>query len=247
MSIDSATLVSEPGDWIGGGTDRLFDEPAAVTLSGNHQLVKVQAEYGNEDFHMEFAAPYGQELAVGEYTKAKRISFQRRAAGLSVGGDGRGCNASRGRFIIKDIHFESTGSVERLWAMYEQHCENNRPPLFGEVRVGEPPTEAPEVVAPSSVEWPLTRVDRRSVDVPVTVGAGEGGAEIASVGLEGEDAGDFTIANDECDGITLLPRRRCELALAATPKEAGPLSARLVITDTSGTSTSVPIAVVAKR
>jgi hypothetical protein len=248
MSNDTATLVSEPGDWIGEGTDRLFDGPEAVTVKGSHSFIEVQAAFGSEWFTFEFAAPYHKELEVGEYTRAKRYPFQKHAPGLTVGGDGHGCNTSLGRFTIKDIHFGPSGTVDRFWALYEQHCEGpHRPPSFGEVRVGEPATTAPEVVAPSDIEWPLTVVGRPTIDVPVTVGAGEGGASIASVKLEGEDAGDFAIANDECYGVTLAPRARCELAVSAKPRAAGHRSAQLVITDTSGAQTTIPLAVHAKH
>ena len=79
--------------------------------------------------------------------------------------------------------------------------------------------------------------------MPVTVGAREAGAQISAVTLEGEDAADFTVASDECEGTVLAPRARCELNLAATPTTTGPLTAQLVITDHSGVKTTVPLTV----
>ena len=247
MTSNTATLFSEPGDYIGDGKDRLVDAPEAVSVNGERNVVEVRAETDGNSFSFEFAAPYGRQLEVGEYTGAKRYPFQKRAAGLSVHGEGRECNTDFGRFVIKDIHFSGSGKVERFWALYEQHCEGKRrPALFGEVRVGEPPTGAPEVVAPAAVDWPATAVRRHGVDVPVTVGAGETAAQIASVTLEGEHAADFTIVNDECEGATLSPRERCDVVLAAQPKAAGLRTAQLLITDVSGATTTVALTVDAK-
>jgi hypothetical protein len=93
---------------------------------------------------------------------------------------------------------------------------------------------------------PETAVGKHGVDVPVTVGAGETGAQIASVRLGGEDVGDFTIVNDECDGVTLVPRVRCEVVLATQPKAIGMSTAQLLVTDASGAKTTVPLGVDAK-
>ena len=165
-------------------------------------------------------------------------------AGLSVSGDGRGCNKDYGRFVIKDIHFKPSGAVDRFWALYEQHCESpEAPALFGEVRVGEPPPAAPEAAIPAAIAWPQTKVGTSSVNVPITVIGGESGAQIAAVSLEGEDASDFTITSDACTAATLAPGSTCELTVAVTPTASGPRTAQLLITDKSGAKTTVPLSV----
>src|SRR4029077_6652818 len=119
-------------------------------------------------------------------------------------------------------------------------CESKEAPaLFGEVRVGEPPTSVPETVAPMAIDWPHTAVGASGVHVPVTVGAGESAAQIAAVALEGRDAADFRIASDGCTGVPLAPRRRCEVAVGVDPVAAGVLAAQLIITDASGAKTAV--------
>ncbi len=245
MASNSATLVSEAGDFIGGGQDLLIDAPEALSVSGERSLVDVRAEGKGETYSFEFAPPAGKLLQVGEYTGAERYPFEANGSpGLTVSGGARECNTDYGRFIIKDIHLNSSGKVDRFWALYEQHCEGREAPaLFGEVRVGEPATEAPETVAPTAIDWPQTAVGSSSAKVPVTVGAGESGAQISSVSLEGEDAGDFTVASDGCEGATLAPRARCDLNVAAKPIAAGPLTAQLVIVDHSGAKTTVPVTV----
>jgi hypothetical protein len=243
LKLDSATLVSEPGDFIGGGTDRLFDNPHAVSLRGEPAHVELTAEHNGDSFTFDFAAPSGKQLEVGDYPGAERYPFQAEGSpGLSVSGDGSGCNQDFGRFTVKDIHFDASGRPDRFWALYEQHCERpEAPALFGEVRVGEPATEAPEAVEPAAVAWPHTAVGASAVSVPVTVIGGESGAHLVAVGLEGEDAGDFTIPSDGCDGANLTPGHRCELTVAVKPTAAGPRAAQLVVADNSGARTVVPL------
>jgi hypothetical protein len=245
MTSDSATYVSEPGDFIGGGQDRLFDAPGSVSISGGTSHVEVKAEEHAENLSFDFAPPSGKQLEVREYAHAERYPFEAKSlAGLSVTGNGRGCNQDFGRFIVKDIHSDASGNVDRFWALYEQHCESKEAPaLFGEVRVGEPPTTAPETVAPTAIDWPHTAVGASGVHVPITVGAGESEAHVASIALEGEDAADFGIVSDSCGGAALAPRARCEIAVAVKPSAIGLRTAQLLITDKSGAKTTVPLAV----
>ncbi len=248
LQINSATAVSEPGDFVGDGVDRLFDEPGAVVLTGGPSRVEVWAQNSSEWFSFHFTAPRGGQLQPGEYVNATRPSFGPEGApGLEVGG-GRGCNESIGRFIVKDIHTNASGNVDRFWALYEQHCgtaEAPAPALFGEVRFGEPPTGAPEAVEPAAIQWPNTIVGKSALQVPVTVMDGEAGAEVASVAVAGEDAGDFSVSSDGCIGTYLEPGVTCSLDVAVKPSAIGGRSAQLVITDTDGEKTSVPLAVTA--
>ncbi len=245
MSSSSATVVGEPGSYIGDGQDRLFDAPGAVTASAGEEggRVEAQAEYHNERFSFRFAARRGEHLEDGEYVRAERFG-SKSSPGIEISGDGSGCNETFGRFVVKDIELGPSGRVERFWALYEQHCERRESPaLFGEVRIGEPPTQAPEIVQPAAVEWPRTEVGATSVEVPVTVGGGEVGADVTSVALEGEDAGDFGITSDDCQGVALAPDERCQVAIDTTPTASGVRTATLVVTDRSGARTGVPLRV----
>jgi hypothetical protein len=43
--------------------------------------------------------------------------------GLSVSGDGRGCNTLTGRFEVLEAVYRSSGDVVSFAADFEQHCE----------------------------------------------------------------------------------------------------------------------------
>jgi hypothetical protein len=240
MTNDSVTMFSEPGDFIGQGEDRLFDAPGSLTLSGGKEYVHVSAEGTAGKFTLELAPAAGGELAVGEYIGAERLPFRAKSRpGIDVSGDGRGCNTEDGRFTIKDIGFGSSGEVDRLWALYEQRCSDKA--LFGEIRIGEPAGTAPEKVQPAAVQWPQTPVGTTSVTVPITVGGGPSGAEVTGVGIEGANAGDFSVVGDGCSGVMLAPDQRCEIEVAASPTAPRLRSAHLVLTDATGAKTDVAL------
>jgi hypothetical protein len=238
-------MVSEPGDFVGGGANRLFDTPNSVSVSGEKRHVEVRVEDNGERFSFDFASPSAAPLEMREYVRAERYPFEAKGSpGLSVRGDGRGCNQDFGRFIVKDVHFDASGNVDRFWALYEQHCESTAAPaLFGEVRVGEQIGERQQRVEPTAIDWPQTAVRASGVRVPVTFIAGESATHIATVRLRGKDAADFAIASDGCAHALLAPRARCEVAVAVKPKAAGLRTARLLITDKSGAKTMVALAV----
>ena len=247
----SVTMVSQSGDYIGVGQDLTFDSGTfglSGTPSTSVQVTTPTVGTLSSDYTLDFAAPSGQPLHDGEYDNATRYPFQASGVpGVSVYGDGRGCNNNYGRFVINDIGVDSGGNVDRFWALYEQHCEAaDAPALFGEVRLNEPPTGSLETVAPSAIDWPDTPIGTTGTYVPVQVKAGSGGASIASVALSGPNASDFTVGTDGCTGTTLAAGGSCDVDVAAAPNDYGDLSASLTITDSIGSMTTVPLALVAQ-
>lgn len=95
-----------------------------------------------------FSAPAGQPLRVGTYENATRfLGTPSAAPGLDVAVDGRGCGDLTGRFVVKEVDVAATGSVNRFWATFEQHCQGSAPALRGEVRVTNPPAVPPSSVS----------------------------------------------------------------------------------------------------
>ena len=74
-------------------------------------------------------------LTAGTYTGAARFPFQAsNQPGLSVSGDGRGCNTLQGSFEVKEVTYGPNGGVASFWATFEQHCEGMTPAARGEIR-----------------------------------------------------------------------------------------------------------------
>ncbi len=207
-STTFATMFSDPGDWIGGGTQRLFQPSnSAIGIGGTAGYLTVYVSGGTagDSYDMDFAAPPGQVLAPGYYIGAQRAPFREAGhPGIDISGSGRGCNEDSGLFEVRDIHSAPNGSVDRLWLIYEQHCEGGRAALFGEVRVGEQPSSDPALLAPATVRWPASDAGRASTTVPVTLRAFDAPVTVTAVALTGTNPGDFRIREDDCTGQTLV-------------------------------------------
>jgi hypothetical protein len=158
-----ATLLafdSQPGDWVGQGrkftltpadgsfsVSRNYDQGVSVTFSGSGGF-----------WSLDFAAPGPVPLVPGMYEAATRWPFQSATEpGLSVSGEGRGCNQLTGRFVVLEAVYGASDDVERFAADYEQHCEGGTPALFGSVRYNSAVALAPRLSAsrPSAYEGDL--------------------------------------------------------------------------------------------
>jgi RTX calcium-binding nonapeptide repeat (4 copies) len=230
-SLDAVTMFSD-GEWVGGGTNRLFT-PAngKITVGGSTGDLYVGVSGGalGDSYSLEFAAPPGQVLAPGVYDKAQRAPFREAGRpGIDISGDGRGCNTVSGRFEVKDFAVAPEGVLERLWIVYEHHCEGGTAALFGEVRLGIDGGPGPVAVASSLVRWPPLDSGGASTAVPVTVTAAAP-ATIGSVTVAGAHPMDFPKRLDECSGRTLAAGDTCEVWMRFVPTVPGTRTARLRI------------------
>jgi hypothetical protein len=67
----------------------------------------------------------------GRTTNATRFLFQAYdSPGLDVNGQSSGCNELTGSFEILDAEYGADGTVQKLEANVEQHCEGVEPALF---------------------------------------------------------------------------------------------------------------------
>lgn len=131
------SFSSVNGDYIGQGRSATYSAPAdTFSLRGTPGEVTVSVQSGDEDWIVELAAPYGQVLRAGSYPNATRAPFQTgNAAGLSVFGDGRGCNNDMGSFAIQRIGTDAQGYVNLIEATFTQHCERaDAPPMQGTIK-----------------------------------------------------------------------------------------------------------------
>jgi hypothetical protein len=131
-------LNSEPGDYIGGGIDQTFtEEDGAFTARRNlPNVISISFDGGPHWWFLDFAAPMDVPLAVGVYDEATRFPFQSPTKpGLSVSGEGRGCNELTGQFEVLEVVYSPAGDVERFAATFEQHCEGMEPALTGSILI----------------------------------------------------------------------------------------------------------------
>lgn len=136
IPLTALAMSSQSGDFIGQGLMYLYTtEDTTITPTRNFDN-GVSISLGESDnWETDFAAPGDATILPGIYNNAQRFPFQpSNAPGLSVYGEGRGCNTLTGRFVVRDARYASNGDVEHFAADLEQHCEGASPALFGWVR-----------------------------------------------------------------------------------------------------------------
>ena len=149
-------FVSDKGDFIGAGEPSSGTGSASVktSLSGNTNEIELGLfGSGGDSWTADFAAPDQGRLAPGLYDPAERYPFQMGSfAGLSIYGNGRGCNMLSGKFSVEELARDPVKGVTRFSATFEQHCEGGAPALFGVVNyqatgVPDPALSASRVIA----------------------------------------------------------------------------------------------------
>lgn len=148
------TLVrfnGDAGDYITGGQSYSYD-------TGN-ALIRFARNFGNGIdvsidgatwWTISTAAPNAGAFTAGTYSDAQRYPFQDPGRpGLSLSGDGRGCNTLTGQFTVHQVQFDSSGTPQLLDLSFEQHCEGGGPAAYGQVLLNAVPhaTLAPQLRA----------------------------------------------------------------------------------------------------
>jgi hypothetical protein len=142
------TLDSQPGDWVGAGLQQTF-----TTLDGNFTTstnfdggVNVNFSGPSHFWSLSFSPAAGEMFGPGAYVGAERFPFNSPTRpGLSVSGDGRGCNTLTGRFVVLELVIGGGGTITTFAADFEQHCEGGTPALFGSIRLNSSLTVEPRL------------------------------------------------------------------------------------------------------
>lgn len=83
----------------------------------------------------DFAAPGFNRIEKGEYDSAARFPFQKEnQPGMDISGDGRGCNQLKGKFIVRDVHYNQNDELQDIAIDFIQHCEAGISYLSGIIR-----------------------------------------------------------------------------------------------------------------
>jgi hypothetical protein len=161
---------SSPGDYIGQGEEVVLtpEYPANFSISRNyHEGITVSVRTPSEIpypqshwWYLEFTAPYRVPLSVGNYEDAARHPFQEiDQPGLSMYGNGRGCNRLSGQFDVREVTYEADEeTVSQFAADFVQICELFMPPLFGAIRYNS------DVPLPAFVPGSITLINEVNAD-----------------------------------------------------------------------------------
>lgn len=133
------SFTGDQGDYISQGSTWTYTQGVEASASTDGRVVSVSV-YQDTWWNLYLAAPAGQQLVPGVYEGAVRYPFQDDAQpGLSLSGDGRGCNTLTGRFEVTEAEYGPYGAIIRFAANFEQHCEGGEAGLYGEVSITNPP------------------------------------------------------------------------------------------------------------
>jgi hypothetical protein len=133
--VTALWMNSRPGDYIGGGISQLItDQDGPFRVQGGTNGLEVYV--GNTaGWTLDFYAPSRQPLVPRTYNNAQRFPFQSpKLPGLSVYGDGRGCNTLSGKFTVNSYDIFNNGTINGFSADFLQRCEESGPALTGAVR-----------------------------------------------------------------------------------------------------------------
>lgn len=135
-------LISDPGDYIGGGQTFSLT-PADGTIVASPYSGGIEVRFNGtppvspKSFWTFWLAPVaGAALVPGNYPSAQRMPFQSpKRPGLSISGDGAGCNELTGIFTVHEAMFDGGGNVVAFAADAEQHCEGASAALRTRIRI----------------------------------------------------------------------------------------------------------------
>jgi len=139
----SFSFSGDQGDYISGGRSYAYTAPQDrmdVSATSGDGGVIVSVDGANGDWwDLDLVAPAGRALTPGTYTGATRYPFNDATEpGLSLSGNGRGCNQLTGTFTVSAVEFGPEGYVKKLDASFVQHCEDGTPAARGEIHIENP-------------------------------------------------------------------------------------------------------------
>jgi hypothetical protein len=122
------------------GRDRNYILSSGTYTSnvGMNNDVTVDFEHitSSVNFRFIFKAPSNAVLTTGTYLNATRYPFQAITdPGMSISGNGRGCNTVSGQFEVLEASYQMNGQIESLAVDFQHYCGNDPALLTGSIRI----------------------------------------------------------------------------------------------------------------
>lgn len=134
-------MSSESGDYVGAGQNYSYSSADSyvprVWSSQNTAWIDFDEASGSDPdrWDLKFQATNDDPLTPGTYSSATRHPFNSSSEnGISISGNGRGCNTILGAFTILEIEYAAGGEVSRLAVNFEQSCSPSTKKFRGYLR-----------------------------------------------------------------------------------------------------------------
>jgi hypothetical protein len=215
-----------------------------VTATGGTSGVTVDASTnGVVQYEAYLTAPFGQNLAVGDYLDAQGEPTGDQPVFIVsqvIPGEESSCLNFVGQFTVQQIAFDADGRVTELAVDAQGQCSPEYPELFVSLRLASSIGYSAVAIQPSQttasppVTYPTEALGRTSPAQTVTI-TNSGGLPVSvAPAITGANAEDFQITTSTCAGLSpLSPGSSCSTSVAFDPQAAGTLSAALVFTDST--------------
>jgi hypothetical protein len=204
------------------GTQFLQISGAKVTGDRNSILVSGTVPNGSVSVHkweVAFRPRKGSAFTAGVYQASTTRYGTETAtrAGLDVAEDGYACTTNTGTLRIDQLAFNAAGSVSRLVARWEYHCNAHEPASFGGVDFNGTASFR------RAYQTPVIRFDQVPVGTTTTPQAvvlenlGPSSLGTGSVRLVGADAGQYRIVSNDCQNRSVGAGAMCVVAVVYHP------------------------------
>ncbi len=166
----SLSFSGDSGDFISQGKSYSYSTGKGDALNissstGSTVSISVNA-YNGDWWTLDFDAPGTSAVLVpGTYAAAHRYPFNGTGPGLSLSGDGRGCNELTGSFTIIKAVFGPQGYVQTFDATFEQHCEGGNPAARGSVHISNPPPPRQAVPKDTATTSPYAAISPHAATI----------------------------------------------------------------------------------
>lgn len=146
QAVTELSMTSDAGDYIGGGQNYYYGNGVGTYTAragdqsgdGIVDFVEINFVGPNRYYTFNFSTKLtGKNLVPGFYDNAMRYPFESGTRpGLSIYGNGSGCNQLVGSYTIHEAEFDYTSApprVSKFTATFEQHCEGGASAFYGTI------------------------------------------------------------------------------------------------------------------
>ncbi|MFZ4721072.1 MAG: choice-of-anchor D domain-containing protein [Ilumatobacteraceae bacterium] len=178
------------------------------------------------------AAADGAPLVAGSYEGAVRYPFA--VAGTPMFDQtikSSGCNTLSARFVVQEIAWGTNGTLARLVAHWETHCDGGPVGTFGGVNYNGTVPFVERYVDPFAQDFGVVTVGTAISRTLTVRNVGPAPLHVSNASITGTNRGQFAITANGCTGVAVAAGAACAITVRYRPTTAGTHVAQLTVVD----------------